>query len=260
MADVNINNKNKSILTYIDIISIFPEMFQTIIQYGIISRAIRKKKIIINFWNPRHYTDNQRCSIDAKPYGGGVGMIMKAPPLLKAIKLAKSNHDNQKIKTIYLSPQGKKLTQKIFFSLSKYSKIILICGRYKGIDERILDIAVDEEYSIGDYIISGGELAAMVFIDAITRIKPGVIKKTESYLTDSFYKNRLDYPQYTRPYLVEDKTVPNILLSGNHEKIKQWREQLALTNTWIKKPHLLKKSNLTLQEIIFLQKYINKKN
>ncbi|CAL4323714.1 tRNA (guanine-N(1)-)-methyltransferase [Buchnera aphidicola (Eriosoma lanigerum)] len=234
-----------------NIISIFPEMFQILKNYGVIAKALKNNLIQIKCWNPRNYTSSKRCNIDDKPYGGGPGMVMTAPPLIKAIKHAKLYPNSGTTKTIYLSPQGKILTQKNILTLSKNSKIILICGRYKGIDQRVIDLEVDEEYSIGHFVISGGELAAMIFIDSLVRIKPGVLNTTQSFESDSFFNNRLDYPNYTRPYLVEGKTVPEILLSGNHEKIKQWREKEAIKQTWKKHPQLFKK-NLTNNEILLV--------
>lgn len=236
---------------WINIISIFPEMFENFKQYGLISRAIKKKIIKIKVWNLRNYSKNSRKSIDDRPYGGGVGMVMTAPPLLKSIRHIKSLIKGEK-KIIYLSPQGKMLNQNEILKLSKIPNFILICGRYKGIDERIIEMEIEEEYSIGNYIISGGELAAMVLIDALTRIYPGVLKKKESFEKDSFYKNILDYPNYTRPKTIENKTVPKILLSGDHKKIKKWRRLKALKKTLEKYPNIIKKISLTNEE----KKYI----
>ncbi|CAL4323605.1 tRNA (guanine-N(1)-)-methyltransferase [Buchnera aphidicola (Eriosoma grossulariae)] len=227
---------------WIDIISIFPEMFQILTNYGIIAKAIKNNILKIKCWNPRNYTSKKRKNIDNKPYGGGPGMIMSAIPLIQTIRHIKSIKKKGITKTIYLSPQGKLLNQKIICSFSKFSQIILICGRYKGIDERIIEMEVDEEYSIGDYIISGGELAAMVFIDSLIRIQPGVLQDEKSFQSDSFYNNLLDCPYYTRPINIEGKCVPTILLSGNHEKIKKWRKIESLKRTLHRRPELLKKN------------------
>ncbi|XRX42956.1 MAG: tRNA (guanosine(37)-N1)-methyltransferase TrmD [Buchnera aphidicola (Tetraneura sorini)] len=236
---------------WINIISIFPKMFKNFTQYGIISRAIKKKIIKIDVWNLRNFSKNPRKSIDDRPYGGGVGMVMTAPPLLKSIRHVKSLIKGKK-KIIYLSPQGKILNQHEILKLSKIPNFILVCGRYKGIDERIIEMEIEEEYSIGNYIISGGELAAMVFIDALTRSYPGVLGKKKSFTKDSFYENVLDYPNYTRPKTIENKTVPKVLLSGNHEKIKKWRRLKSLKKTLEKYPNIIKKISLTNEE----KKYI----
>ncbi|CAL4322415.1 tRNA (guanine-N(1)-)-methyltransferase [Buchnera aphidicola (Chaetosiphella stipae setosa)] len=221
------------------IITIFPEMFHAIENYGILSKAIKKKIINLIFFNIRNFSKEKNKKVDDRPYGGGEGMIMSFSPLKRAIVKAKKN-DNSLV--IYLSPQGKKITYKKLKKLSKKKCIILICGRYQGIDQRIIDKYIDEEISIGDYILTGGELAAMVLIDGISRFVPGVIKKKISKNKDSFSQNLLDHPHYTRPKKIDGMRVPKILLSGNHKKIKKWRLKKSVQQTLLKKPELFKKN------------------
>ncbi|WAI11591.1 MAG: tRNA (guanosine(37)-N1)-methyltransferase TrmD [Buchnera aphidicola (Macrosiphum albifrons)] len=238
-----------------NIITIFPEMFSAIINYGIIGQAIKKKIININFLNPRNFSKNKYKSVDDRPYGGGPGMLMSVEPLYLAIQEAKSRLKNATV--IYLSPQGKELEQNNIEELIAKKQIIFICGRYEGIDQRIIDNQVDEEWSIGSYILTGGELAAMVMIDSISRLIPGVIKK-KSIEEDSFSNNLLDYPSYTRPEIIKNMSVPKILLSGNHDQIRIWRLKQSLGKTWIKRPDLLKKKKLTEEETILLDEFKKK--
>lgn len=248
-----LNQTHNTVINF-NIISIFPEMFDAIIHYGIISKAIKKGLINIKIWNPRNYTYDKYHTIDDRPYGGGSGMLMKFKPLMMAIEHAKKTTQiNTKI--IYLSPQGKKLNQKAVLKLSKISSFILICGRYKGIDERLIDSTVDEEWSIGDYIISGGELPAMILIDSLSRLIPDVIRKKKSIEEDSFYNGLLDCPQYTRPDIIHGMQVPIILLSGHHAKIKRWKLKQSLGITWLKRPDLLKIINLTKEQKILLSEF-----
>ncbi|QCI23921.1 tRNA (guanosine(37)-N1)-methyltransferase TrmD [Buchnera aphidicola (Macrosiphoniella sanborni)] len=233
-------------LIYFNIITIFPEIFDALIRYGIIGKAIQKKIINITFLNLRDFSQNKYKSIDDRPYGGGAGMLMSFEPLYLAIQYAKSLFKYSTV--IYLSPQGKIFQQKDIKKLITKKKIIFICGRYEGIDQRIIDDQVDEEWSIGDYILSGGELAAMVMIDAISRLIPGVIKTQKSIQEDSFSNNLLDFPHYTRPGTIKEMSVPNVLLSGNHQKIRLWRLQQSLGQTWIKRPDLLKDKILSKEE------------
>ncbi|QCI26834.1 tRNA (guanosine(37)-N1)-methyltransferase TrmD [Buchnera aphidicola (Thelaxes californica)] len=227
---------------HIKIISIFPEMFYPIINYGITKQAINKKKLQIQLIQLRNFSNNKRKNIDDRPYGGGAGMIFTAPPLKRAIHFSKLKSKTP-IKVIYLSPQGKKINQKNIDELMKNHTLILICGRYEGIDERIILTEIDEEWSIGDYVLSGGELAAMVLIDVITRFIPGVIKKKQSLIEESFFHGILDCPHYTRPKKISGIHVPKILLSGNHKKICEWKIQTAIKNTLKKRPDLLKNIN-----------------
>ncbi|CAL4322478.1 tRNA (guanine-N(1)-)-methyltransferase [Buchnera aphidicola (Chaitophorus sp. 3695)] len=239
------------------IITIFPEMFNSIINYGILSRAIKKKIIKLTVLNLRNFSKKKNKSVDDRPYGGGPGMIMSFLPLKMAIiKYIKK----KKYYIIYLSPQGKKINQNNLKNFSKIKNIILICGRYQGIDQRFIKKFVDQELSIGDYILTGGELAAMVFIDAICRFIPGVIKKKNIKHQDSFSKTLLDYPHYTRPRIIDKMKVPDILLSGNHKKIKIWRLKKSIEYTLFKKPKLFKKKKFNAKEKIFLSKILQLKN
>ncbi|MBK4765253.1 MAG: tRNA (guanosine(37)-N1)-methyltransferase TrmD [Pantoea sp. Brub] len=246
---------------WIGIISLFPEMFNIINKYGIISRGISKGLLNIKIWNPRDFTSNKYKNVDDRPYGGGSGMLLMFQPLKDAIFAAKAELGNE-TKVIYLSPQGHKLDQQGILKLVQYTKIILVCGRYKGIDERIIETEIDEEWSIGDYIVSGGELPAMVIIDSISRHIPGVLGHKNSIKEDSFFNGLLDCPQYTRPNFLEGKSVPQVLLSGKHFDIQQWRLKQSLGRTWLRRPDLLNKiilSETQLKLLIEFQKE-NKKN
>ncbi|WP_343377623.1 tRNA (guanosine(37)-N1)-methyltransferase TrmD [Buchnera aphidicola (Formosaphis micheliae)] len=241
-------------MVYFNIISIFPEIFSAIKNQGIISKAIKKGIIHLNIFNPRDYTHDKYRTIDDRPYGGGSGMLMKFEPLLNAIKQAKKIK-NKVTKIIYLSPKGKPLNQKNIIKLAKINNFIIVCGRYKGIDDRLISHQIDEEWSIGDYVVTGGELPAMIFIDALSRLIPGVIGNQESIEEDSFYNGLLDAPQFTRPKNVLGMSVPKILLSGHHEKIKQWKIKKSLGITWLKRPDLLNKLTLTKKQTILLTEF-----
>ncbi|ABJ90716.1 tRNA (guanosine(37)-N1)-methyltransferase TrmD [Buchnera aphidicola] len=227
-------------MIYFTVISIFPNLFKNIFKYGIISQAIKKKIIQINILNLRDYSNNKRKKIDDKVYGGGSGMLIMFLPLFLAVKTAKKKYGKKSI-VIYLSPQGKLLNQNYLKNFIKNKHIIFICGRYKGIDERFIKTQVDEEWSIGNYILSGGEIPAIVFIDVITRMIPGVLNNKKSLIEESFSNNLLDCPNYTKPKKILNYSVPKVLLSGNHKKIKEWRIKHALKNTILKKPNILKR-------------------
>ncbi|AAZ40819.1 tRNA(guanine-N1)methyltransferase [Candidatus Blochmanniella pennsylvanica str. BPEN] len=239
------------------VITLFPDMFQSIVRYGIVGRAIRRGILSIKLWNPRLFTYDRHHSVDARPYGGGPGMLMMIEPLRNAINQAKDELGNN-IKVIYLSPQGRKLKQKYVYKLAyDHQKLILVCGRYQGIDERLIQTEIDEEWSIGDYILSGGELAAMVLIDTISRVLPGVLGNQDSKESDSFSKERLDCPHYTRPETFDGMKVPSVLLSGNHDEIHRWKQKQALGRTWIKRPDLLNYIQLTNEEKNLLSEFKN---
>lgn len=239
------------------VITLFPDMFQSIVHYGIVGRSIRRGILSLKLWNPRVFSDDRYHKVDDRPYGGGPGMVMMIAPLRNAINQAKNALGNN-IKVIYLSPQGRKLNQKYVYKLAyDHQKLILVCGRYQGIDERLIQTEIDEEWSIGDYIISGGELAAMVLIDAISRVLPGVLGNKDSKKSDSFFKGRLDCPHYTRPETFNDMKVPSVLLSGNHYNIHRWRQKQALGYTWIKRPDLLNDTQLTDEEKNLLAEFKN---
>lgn len=234
------------------VITLFPEMFAAL-EYGVIGRAIQENLVHIQYWNPRDFSKNKHKNVDDRPYGGGPGMVMMVEPLQAAIKAAKTVAPQAKV--VYLTPQGKKFNQRIAKRCCNEKEIILIAGRYEGIDERLLTLEVDEEWSIGDYVLSGGELAAMAIIDATTRLIPGALGHEESALQDSLTKNLLEYPQYTRPEHFQGLKVPEILLSGDHQAIKRWRLKQALGRTWLKRPKLLGKKNLTSEESTLLAEF-----
>ena len=236
----------------IDVITLFPEMVNTVTEYGITGRAARCGLLKVNTWNPRDYTSDNHRTVDDRPYGGGPGMVMMAEPLCAAITDARNGSDPEsKTHVIHLSPQGRKLDQKGVMELATRKHLILLAGRYEGIDERVIDKEVDEEWSIGDYVLSGGELAAMVLIDVLTRTLPGALGHEDSAKEDSFFDGLLDYPHYTRPEQIvsediDGRQVPDVLLSGNHEEIRRWRLQQALGRTWLRRPDLLE--NLQLDD------------
>ena len=234
-----------------DVISLFPEMFDAISKYGITSRALDKKIYVLNVINPREFTADNHKTVDDRPYGGGPGMVMLAEPLSQAIKAAKVLNVNAKV--IHLSPRGKPLSHEKVMQLSQEKGFILLASRYEGVDERLLDALVDEEISIGDYVLSGGELPAMALIDAIVRQLPGSLGDADSAIEDSFVNGLLDCPHYTRPEVYEEQSVPEVLLSGNHEKIRQWRLKQSLLLTRAKRPDLLAARSLTKEEARLLQ-------
>ena len=221
-----------------DIITLFPEMFSAIKEEGVIARAIKKSLISINTWQLRDFSSNKYKNVDEKPYGGVAGMVMQVKPIRDCITKIKQSSPNTKV--IYLSPQGKKLDQDLVEELETFESITMLCGRYEGVDERVIENDIDIEISIGDYVISGGELAAMVMIDAISRRLPGVLGNEVS-LKDSFTDNLLDCPHYTRPESIDGQTVPEVLLSGNQAKIDAWRIEQSTKKTKQKRPDLLLK-------------------
>ena len=223
----------------IALITIFPEMLNAL-NFGIPFQAQKKKILELKAFNPRDFVENAYRRIDDRPYGGGPGMVMQAEPTIAAIREAKV-WAGEDATVIYLSPQGKTLLQKTVQSFIEKESLVLIAGRYEGIDERIITLMVDQECSIGDYVLSGGELPAFVLIDAISRLLPGVLNQAESYKQDSFEQGLLDYPHYTRPPVVEGMSVPDVLLSGDHEKIAAWRKEKQLEQTRLKRPDLLEK-------------------
>ena len=225
----------------IAIVTLFPEMFCALTDYGVTGRAVNQGLLAISYVNPRDFTEDKHHTVDDRPYGGGPGMVMKIEPLKAAIRQAKACVGTD-AKVIYLSPQGRLIRQaavRRFASAETYTQLVLIAGRYEGIDERLIEAEVDEEWSIGDYVLSGGELPAMVLLDAIIRLLPGALGHPESANEDSFSQNLLDYPHYTRPEVYRDQVVPAVLLSGNHKSIKAWRERQALQRTWLRRPELL---------------------
>jgi tRNA (guanine37-N1)-methyltransferase len=239
---------------WIGVISLFPEMFQAITQYGVTGRAVKNGLLNVACWNPRDFTHDRHQTVDDRPYGGGPGMLMMVQPLRDAIQAAKAAAGDD-AKVIYLSPQGRKLEQQGVCELAENQKLILICGRYEGIDERVIQTEVDEEWSIGDYVLSGGELAAMVLIDSVSRFIPGVLGHQASAIEDSFVDGLLDCPHYTRPEVLDDMEVPSVLLSGNHAEIRRWRLKQSLGRTWQRRPELLESLALTDEQSLLLAEF-----
>ena len=242
-----------------DVITLFPEMFDAITQYGVTRRAAEQGKFVLHTWNPREFTSDKHRSVDDRPYGGGPGMLMLAEPLAQAIATAKQSQAQTgvvKSCVIHLSPQGRQLTHEVVKKLlERNDGLILLASRYEGVDERLIRQQVDEELSIGDYVLSGGELAAMVLIDSLVRHLPGVLGDAESAQQDSFVAGLLDCPHYTRPEIFEGEGIPEVLLSGHHAKIEKWRLKQALGRTWQRRPDLLAQRQLTKQEARLLAEY-----
>lgn len=242
----------------LDVITLFPEMFSSVLAHGVIGRAITDERIGFRSWNPRDYTEDKHKTVDDRSYGGGPGMVMMYEPLCAAIAEAKQAQPESKV--IYLSPQGRRLDQKGVKELSERSGMILVSGRYEGIDERLIDTEIDEEWSIGDYVLSGGELAALVMIDSVCRTLPGVLGHEDSANEDSFVDGLLDYPHYTRPEEVNGYSVPDVLLSGNHENIRRWRLKQALGKTWKSRPDLIESIELDNEQKELLQEFISEQS
>jgi len=239
----------------IGVITLFPEMFAAL-NYGVGGRAINNELLEVNYWNPRDFTHDKHRTVDDRPYGGGPGMLMKVQPLRDAIHAAKAKLGNE-TKAIYLSPQGQRFSQQTAATWAKTEKLLFIAGRYEGIDERLLQTDIDEEWSLGDYVLSGGEFAAMVIIDAIARLLPGALGHAESALQDSFSNGLLDCPHYTRPDKIDELCVPEVLLCGNHAEIERWRLKQALGKTWLKRPDLLTQKVLTKEEKSLLEEFVS---
>ena len=231
-----------------DVLTLFPEMFEPLKQ-SIIKRAVEKNLIDINLINIRDFSEDKHNKVDDTPYGGGAGMLMKPDVVDRAYNSIKSEN----AKVIYLTPQGKTLNQRIVRDLSKQEHLILLCGHYEGIDQRVLDKIVDEEISIGDYVLTGGELPAMVLIDSVSRYVEGVLSN-ESTEEESFSNGLLEYPQYTRPEIFDNVKVPDVLISGHHENIRKWRRERSLENTFKKRPEMLENIELTDKEKVYIEK------
>lgn len=239
----------------VDVITIFPEWIDTLASYGVVGRAIQKGLLDLHTWNPREFTTDVHRTVDDRPYGGGPGMLMKVEPLRKTMDAVRSDSSDQ-VKAIYLSPQGRRLSQPDVQRLAEEPALILVAGRYEGVDERFIESDIDEEWSVGDYVLSGGEPAAMVMIDAICRLQPGVLGHEDSAQQDSFSDGLLDCPHYTRPERIGDQYVPKVLLGGDHAQIARWRLKQALGRTWQRRPDLLEQRQLSQDEEQLLQEVI----
>lgn len=236
------------------LISLFPECLKSL-DFGIPSRAQQQGLIEVTCLNPRDYTDNKHRNVDDRPYGGGPGMVMQVEPLAKAIDAAKVMRPDAKV--IYLSPQGRRLDQAGLQELAQERALILLCGRYEGVDQRLIETKIDASWSIGDYVLSGGEFAALVMIDGITRLLPGALGDENSAQEDSFMAGILDCPHYTRPEVYAGRSVPDVLLSGDHQAIKRWRLKQALGQTWLHRPDLLEKLTLDALQNKLLTEFIS---
>ncbi len=237
---------------YIDILTLFPQIFHGMFGTGIFKRAIDQELVNVSLHNIRDYTQDKHHIVDDYAYGGGAGMVLKPEPIFEAVESIKSNippnQEGGTLPIILLTPQGRLFSQEVAYELSKYSHLILICGHYEGVDERVREHLVSDEISIGDYVLSGGELAAMVVVDAVVRLLPGVLGSEASLVDDSHVAGLLEYPQYTRPAVYRGWSVPEVLLSGNHARIAKWRREQAIRRTLERRPELLDKANLCLEE------------
>ena len=250
-------------MIHFDVVTLFPEMFEAITGSGITQRARDKGSYELVLWNPRDFSTNAYRSVDDRPYGGGPGMVMMAQPLSKAMAAARQRQLScgvRRTRTIYLSPQGRPLTQKMVEELGQLEGLVLLAGRYEGVDERLLQTEVQDQISIGDYVVSGGELPAMVLMDALIRRIPGVLNDAESAQQDSFEEGLLDYPQYTRPELYQGEPIPAVLLSGHHVEIARWRMKQALGRTWERRPDLLAKVKLSTDQTALLEEFKAERN
>ena len=238
----------------IDVITLFPESLEGLTGLGVTGRAIREGRVELKAWNPRDLATDRHRTVDERPYGGGPGMVMAVEPLSSTIAAARKEHAGETPVSL-MSPQGRKLDQAGVDELASRQGLILVCGRYEGIDERLVESDIDEQWSIGDYVISGGELAAAVLIDAVTRLLPGVLGHEQSAVEDSFVDGLLDHPHYTRPEVAGGKAVPEVLLSGDHEAIRRWRRKQALGRTWQLRPDLLENRLLDEEAELLLKEF-----
>jgi tRNA (guanine37-N1)-methyltransferase len=236
-----------------DVVTLFPEMFAAVSGSGITARALEAGLWSLTTWNPRDFTADRYRTVDDRPYGGGPGMVMLAEPLERALDAVAKSAGNRR--TIYLSPQGRKLDHRRVMELAREPAVTLLCGRYEGVDERLLARRVDEEISIGDFVLSGGEIAAMALMDAVVRQLPGALGDEQSAIEESFADGLLDCPQYTRPEKYRDDRVPDVLLSGHHENIRRWRLKQALGRTWARRPDLLAARDLSEEERVLLEEF-----
>ncbi len=237
-----------------DVVTLFPEMFEAL-RSGIVGRALERGLASLACWNPRDHARDVHRTVDDRPYGGGPGMVMRVEPVRAAIRQARVAAPDSRV--AFLSPQGRRFDQAAAHELAGRPGVILLAGRYEGIDERLIEAEVDEEWSIGDYVLSGGELAAMVVIDAVVRLLPGALGHAESAAQDSFGDSLLDCPHYTRPEVFEGRGVPAVLLSGDHAAVRRWRLQQALGRTWLRRPDLLAKRPLSDEEQVLLDEFIH---
>jgi tRNA (guanine37-N1)-methyltransferase len=238
-----------------DCVTLFPQMFAVVADYGIARRAREEGRWSLATWNPRDFTTDNYRTVDDRPYGGGPGMVMLAEPLDKAIRAAQARIPGKRARVVLLSPQGAVLDHAKVMELAGLERVVLVCGRYEAVDERFVRRSVDEEISVGDYVLSGGELAAMVLIDAVVRQLPGALNDAQSAAQESFVAALLDCPHYTRPETYEGERVPEVLLSGHHAEIERWRLKQSLGRTWLRRPDLLAKRALSATEMSLLAEF-----
>lgn len=236
-----------------DCLTLFPDMIKNVLNESITGRAVKNNIIDINYINIRDFADNKHNSVDDEPYGGGGGMVMQPGPIYRAYQSVTENL-SYKPKVIYMSPQGKVFNQELAKELVKEEHLIFLCGHYEGVDERIIEEIVDYEISIGDYVLTGGEIPAMVVIDSISRLIPGVLSSSDSYTNESHYSGLLEYPQYTRPIEFMGRRVPDVLLSGHHANIEKWRREKSIERTLYKRPDMIDKAELSQEDQNFLEK------
>lgn len=234
-----------------DVLTLFPDMFRAVLGDSIINRAVEKGIIELNFIDIRDFTENKHRKVDDYPYSGGGGMLMAAQPIYDAYQSIAKKLDYKPF-TVYMSPQGKVFDQKMAVELSEYKHIVILCGHYEGVDQRVLDMIADAEISLGDFVLTGGEIPAMAVIDAVSRMIPGVLANENSYSDESHFSGLLEYPQYTRPEEFMGVKIPEVLISGHHANINKWKRQEALRNTLKKRPDLLEKAELSEEDIKFL--------
>jgi tRNA (guanine37-N1)-methyltransferase len=238
-----------------DVVSIFPDFVRSVVRFGVAEKAATRGLVELVTWNPRDFTSDRHRSVDDRPYGGGPGMVMKFTPLRDALRAARASRGDG-APVVYLSPQGAPLTQRRAEEMSRSPGVILLCGRYEGVDERLIEAEVDEELSLGDYVLSGGELGAMVVIDAVSRLLPGVLGHEDSAVQDSFTEGLLDCPHYTRPEDIDGRGVPAVLLGGDHGAVERWRRKQALGRTWLRRPELLRQRSLDAEAVALLREFI----
>ena len=240
---------------HFDVISLFPEMVATIAEFGVVGRAQRRDLITLDFENPRDHTSDVHRTVDDRPYGGGPGMVMKYEPLAGAVQAARERSPEGS-QVVYLSPQGRVFNQATAQRYAALPGLILLAGRYEGVDERLIESHVDEELSVGDFVLSGGEVPAMVVIDAVVRLLPGVLGDDESAAQDSFMEGLLDHPHYTRPEFIDGRNVPDVLLSGDHAEIARWRTKQALGRSYLRRPDLVEKLELNDEQQLLLDEFL----
>lgn len=239
----------------IGVVSLFPQMFETLRAGGVTARALAAELLTLEVWNPRDFTTDRHRTVDGRPYGGGPGMVMLVEPLKSAIESAREKLGADAHR-VYLSPQGRRITQSDVAALCERKRLLLVCGRYEGVDERLVELAIDEELSLGDFVLSGGEIAAMALIDAMARLLPGTLGHEDSAKEDSFADGLLDCPHYSRPEIVDGRRVPEVLLSGDHAAIRRWRLKQALGRSYLRRPELLKERTLSQEQQTLLDEYL----